>query len=161
MTNKDVALALHEIWSGGDLGRIAEIYAHDFVAHWPQGSEIPKRRGREGVRAGILRIRTAFPDWKERVLDLFGEGDRVASRYVSTGTHRGLFWGIEPTGRRVEIQEMSIYRFAGGQVVEQWCLFDELGRLRQLGAVEAWLAQQVPGESPPDGLAVPEGGWTP
>jgi predicted ester cyclase len=43
------------------------------------------------------------------VLDVFGSGDKVASRYVSTGTHRGTYWGIEPTGRRVEIEEISIF----------------------------------------------------
>jgi predicted ester cyclase len=73
------------------------------------------------------------PDWHEQVVDVFGSGDRVASRYVSTGTHKGTFWGIEPTGRRIEIQEISIFRIADGRIVEQWCMFDDLARLQQLG----------------------------
>jgi predicted ester cyclase len=67
------------------------------------------------------------------VVDIFGSGDRVASRYVSTVTHKGAFWGIEPTGRRIEIQEISIFRIVDDRIVEQWCMFDDLARLQQLG----------------------------
>jgi len=79
-----------------------------------------------------MRTSTAFPDWHERVLDVFGSADMVASRYVSTGTHRGTYRGLEPTGKRVEIQEISIFRIAGDRVAEQWCMLDELARLQQL-----------------------------
>ena len=133
MNNIDLVKALHRIWNTGDLALIDSVYAHDFLAHWPASSEVPERRGIEGIRFGVGRIRTAFPDWHEQVLDVFGAGDRVASRYVSTGTHKGTFWRIEPTGRRIEIQEISIFRIADGRIAEQWCMFDDLARLQQLG----------------------------
>jgi steroid delta-isomerase-like uncharacterized protein len=132
MNTIDLVKALHRIWNTGDLASIERVYARDFLAHWPPSSEVPERRGSEGIRFGVERIRTAFPDWHEEVLDVFGAGDRVASRYVSSGTHKGTFWGIEPTGRRIEIQEMSIFRIADGRIAEQWCMFDDLARLRQL-----------------------------
>jgi len=133
MTNIDLVQALHHIWNTGDLALVERVYAHDFLAHWPASSEVPERRGIDGIRFGVDRIRTAFPDWHEQVLDIFGVGDRVASRYTSTGTHHGAFWGIAPTGRRIEIQEMSIFRIADDRIVEQWCMFDDLARLQQLG----------------------------
>src|ERR1700712_2243533 len=103
MNNIDLVNALHHIWNSGDLALIDSVYAPDFVAHWPASSEVPERRGVEGIRFGVDRIRTAFSDWHERVMDVSGAGARVASRYVSTGTHQGAFWGIEPTGVRIEI----------------------------------------------------------
>jgi steroid delta-isomerase-like uncharacterized protein len=132
----NVALAhrLHEIWNTGNVELIGEVYARDFIAHWPASSEVPERRGIAGIRFGVERIRRAFPDWHEKVLDLFGSGDRVVSRYLSTGTHRGTFWGIEATGKRIEIQEISIFRIVEGRIAEQWCMFDELARLQQIGA---------------------------
>jgi predicted ester cyclase len=133
MNGIDLIHSLHEIWNTGNLELIDRVYAPDFLAHWPASSEVPERRGIDGIRFGVTRIRTAFPDWHEQVLDVFGSGDRVASRYVSTRTHQGVFWGVEPTGRRVEIEEISIFRVAGGRVAEQWCMFDELARLQQLG----------------------------
>jgi steroid delta-isomerase-like uncharacterized protein len=133
MNGVDLIHRLHEIWNTGNLELIDRVYAPDFLAHWPASAEVPERRGIDGIRLAVARIRTAFPNWHEHVLDVFGTGDRVASRYVSTGTHQGAFWGIEPTGRRVEIEEISIFRIAGGRVAEQWCMFDELARLQQLG----------------------------
>jgi predicted ester cyclase len=132
MKTIDLVRGLHQIWNTGNLELIDSVYAPDFLAHWPASSEVPERRGIEGIRFGVARIRMAFPDWHERVLDVFGSADRVASRYVSTGTHKGPFWGIEPTGRHVEIEEISIFRIVGGRIAEQWCMFDELGRLQQL-----------------------------
>ena len=90
-----------------------------------------------------MRVRTAFPDWHEQVLDVFGAEEKVASRYVSTGTHSGLFWGLEPTGKHIEIQGISILRCAGGRIVQEWCIFDELATLQQLGVREAYLRKML------------------
>lgn len=135
MDNIGLVRALHDLWNTGNLDLCDQIYAPDFVAHWPASAHEPTRRGIEGVRFSVARVRTAFPDWYESVVDVFGSGDRVASRYVSTGTHLGPFGSVQPTGKRVEIDEMSIFRCAEGRIVEQWCLFDELTRLRQLGVL--------------------------
>jgi predicted ester cyclase len=113
------------------------------IGQSPPSSEIPIRRGIEGIGSAVERIRTAFPDWREKILDVFGSGDKVASRYVSTGTHKGLFWGIEATERRVEIQEISIFKIAGDRIVEQWCMIDELARFQQLGVDEAYLRKAL------------------
>jgi predicted ester cyclase len=143
MSNTELALALHEIWNTGDLTRIDEVYHEAYVGHWPASSEIPERAGREGVRRGIQRIRRAFPDWHEAVDDIFGADDRVCVRYTSTGTHAGPFWGLAPTGRSARMQEMSIYRIAEDRIIEQWCMFDELARLQQLGVSERRLLQLI------------------
>jgi steroid delta-isomerase-like uncharacterized protein len=134
-TNKAAVRRLHELWNSGDVASIPEIFHPDFAGHWPPSSRKPERRGLDEVRAGLLSTRTAFPDWHEHVVDMVAEGDRVVTRYVSTGTHRGDFWGLPPTGVRVTVHEMSIYRIAAGKVIEQWCSIDELERLIQLGAV--------------------------
>lgn len=138
-----LARALHDIWNTGDIARVPDIYHPDYVAHWPASSETPERRGLDGVRYGITRIRMAFPDWREEIEDIFGAGDKVCVRYVSTGTHQGAFWGLAPTERRIRIEEMSIYRIADQRIIEQWCMFDELARLQQLGVSEERLQQLI------------------
>jgi predicted ester cyclase len=60
-----------------------------------------------------------------------------------SGTHRGPFWGIAATDRRIEIQEISIFRVANGRIAEQWCLVDELGRLQQLAVGVEHLRQAL------------------
>jgi hypothetical protein len=91
VNNIELVQALHAIWNTGNLDLIDDVYAPEFVAYWPPSSEVPIRRGVGGIRFGVQRIRTAFPDWHEKVLDVFGSADKVASRYVSTGTHKGPF----------------------------------------------------------------------
>jgi len=134
--NKELVRRLHELWNSGEEAQIPEVFHPDFSGHWPRSSRKPERRGLAEVRAGLLNTRSAFPDWHETIVDMVAEGDRVATRYISTGTHRGEFWGIAPTGIKVTVHEMSIYRIAENRVIEQWCCIDELDRLIQLGAVE-------------------------
>ena len=137
VTPRAVVRRLHEIWTTGDLAAVDDVYAPSFVGHFPRSSHLPERRGRDGVREGIRRIKAAFPDWREDVEEMITEGSRVVTRYTSRGTHRGEFRGIPPTGRAVIVPEISVYRVADGKVAEQWCLLDELDRLQQLTGVES------------------------
>jgi predicted ester cyclase len=143
MNNIELVKALHHIWNTGDLALIDSVYAQDFVAHWPASSEVPERRGVEGIHFGVGRVRTAFPDWHEQVVDVFGSGDRVASRYVSTGTHKGVFWGIEPTGRHIEIQEMSIFRIADGRIIDAMVHVRRSGKAATTGCQPGISAQDI------------------
>jgi predicted ester cyclase len=61
----------------------------------------------------------------------------VVTRWASRGTHRGEFRGIAPTGNEVSLTGMGIFRFSEGKVVESWDNFDQLGMLRQLGAISS------------------------
>jgi predicted ester cyclase len=117
---RSVVERLHRLWSTGDLSLIPELYAADFVAHFPAGWEI---RGHSGVREVIESARIAFSDWTETVEDIIIEGDKAVSRYASTGVHTGYFRGQAPTGERIVVDEVSIFRFEGGLVAEQWCVF--------------------------------------
>jgi predicted ester cyclase len=123
---------LHSLWNTGDLAAIPSIYAPDFVAHMPKGWMHSPFIGHDGVREAILRIRAAFSDWTEIIEDVIVEGDRVVTRYVSTGSHVGPFIGLSPTGRTIRLDEISIFRLVGDQVAEQWCLVDDLSLARQL-----------------------------
>lgn len=82
----------------------------------------------------VRKHRISFPDWNEKVDDVIAEGDRVVVRFTSTGTHLGEFEGIAPTGKKVRIQEVAIFRLADGKIVEQWGVPDLHGLLQQLGS---------------------------
>jgi predicted ester cyclase len=61
-----------------------------------------------------------FPDLSISVEDMMAEGDRVACRVLMRGTHLGEFQGIAPTGKRVEVGAMDMFRISGGKIVEHW-----------------------------------------
>ncbi len=117
---------LHRIWNQGDIDAIPSVYSKEFIGHWPKGWQTGDSHGHAGIRTAIARIRTAFPDWNEEILDLIVSRDRVVSRYLSTGTHHGDFAGLAPTGRCVKFEEISIYRVTDDRIIEQWCLSDDL-----------------------------------
>ncbi len=120
-----------QVWSKGEVDLIPRIYARDYVGHFPGGEVV---RGREGIRSLVESHRKSFPDWREVVVETISEGDRVASRYRSTGTHRGEFLGISPTGNVVEVAEVSVYRMVDGQIAEQWAFPDVVSLQQQLSA---------------------------
>jgi predicted ester cyclase len=60
----------------------------------------------------------AFPDWRWRRIQLIAEDDRLAVHVRGSGTHLGVFAGIDPTRRRVNVAEFAMYRLAGGRIVE-------------------------------------------
>jgi hypothetical protein len=70
--------------------------------------------------------------------DVIVEEDRVAVRRTVTATQEGEFVGIPPTGRKIQWTGMTIYRIAGGKIVEGWWSYDGLGMIQQLTA-EEWL----------------------
>jgi steroid delta-isomerase-like uncharacterized protein len=121
-----------EIWSKGNFDLIGDVFAEDFVGHFPAETV----HGQKGVVAHVMALRTAFPDWTEEVEDTIADRDRVVTRFTSRGTNLGDFFGNPPTGNRVEISEVAIFKLSDGKIVEQWVYPDILSMQRQLGKNE-------------------------
>jgi predicted ester cyclase len=92
-------------------------------------------RAARRVKRLFAEFRTAFPDWQEEIVQLVAEGDAVAGRFRCSGTHRGVFLGEAPTGKRMDVEEVFFLWVEDGKFVDFWGLEDSLGRLRQLGLV--------------------------
>jgi predicted ester cyclase len=67
-----------------------------------------------------------------QIEDILAEDDRVDVRLTFTGTHRGAFRDLPPTGRTVRFGAVRIYRLADGMVAETWAHQDSMGLLTQL-----------------------------
>ncbi|MEU0335039.1 ester cyclase [Streptomyces sp. NPDC006193] len=107
----------------------AEVRSHDPVN---PGDTV----GRAGVRGEFGMWRSAF-DFAFTVEDVFAQGDRACARWTWNATHRGEFLGIAPTGRRVSMTGTTLFRFADdGRFAELWWQHDQLGLMRQLGALD-------------------------
>jgi predicted ester cyclase len=87
----------------------------------------------EQTKQEYAAFRSAFPDWREEIVDVVVEEDKVAGRFRCYGTHRGEMRGIAPTGRRMDVDEVYFLRVQDGKFVEFWGLEDNLTRMRQLG----------------------------
>jgi steroid delta-isomerase-like uncharacterized protein len=121
-----------EVGNQGNLDLAGEIFAADVVDHTAPPGQAP---GLEGVKHNLAIFRTAFPDVRLTIEELFAEGDRVVARYTARATQTGEFFGIPPTGKQVTVTGISLSRIANGKIVEQWGNQDDLGMLQQLGVV--------------------------
>lgn len=93
--------------------------------------------GIEGVKAVFSAMRKGFPDLACAIDELVAEGPTVAERFTFTGTHQGEFHGVAPTGKRVTMHGMAMFRVTDGRIAARWGVEDQLGLLRQLGAFTA------------------------
>ena len=120
-----------EGWNANNLDVYEETVAEDFH-EWPG---VPGLEGREGFRQLNIMFRAAMPDIWVTVDRLAAEGDRVACRWTSTGTHQGELFGIPPTGAKVNVTATVLYRVEDGKLKEGWINRDDVGLMRQLGVI--------------------------
>lgn len=124
--------AYEEIWNQRNVEVVDEIVAEDFLNY---AAPPDRQRGRQGLKEVVRMFESAFPDFRYEVEDVIAEGEKVVVRDVFRGTHEGDFLGIPATGNRVTMEAIHIYRLSGGRLAEHWVARDDLGMMRQLGAI--------------------------
>jgi ketosteroid isomerase-like protein len=132
--NEAVVRRFFEEFCNGRRADLAEgLVTADYTSHGPQA---PPADGPDGLRERVGLYQEAV-DGHWDVQDILSVGDRVVARWIGSGTHRGELMGIDPTGRPIEVEAISIFRMADGKIAEEWTVWDALGLLQQVGAVPA------------------------
>jgi steroid delta-isomerase-like uncharacterized protein len=119
-----------EVLNERKLDVLDQIAAEDYVEHDPfpgQGN------GRADLKARVASLHKAFNPLRFNVEDVIAEGDKVVVRWTNSGTDRGGFMGIPPTGRKFGIAGIDIYVVRDGRMAEHWHVVDMLGHMQQLG----------------------------
>ena len=120
-TNKVVVQRyIEEVINQGNLAMIDTLFAPDM---------------REAVRGFATVANESFPDRYEEIRDIVAEGDTVMVRWIFHGTHQGLFYGIPPTGKQIEINGFGIYYLENGQIVGDSMCMDWIEAVEQLGGM--------------------------
>jgi steroid delta-isomerase-like uncharacterized protein len=125
-----------EVWNQGREETIDELFAANGVGYGLGDTEAPVH-GPAEIKPFVRNLRGALPDIHMKIEDSIAEGDKVTVRITVEGTHKGAQLGVAPTGRRVRIEGIVVVRIANGQIVEGWNSWDQLGLLRQIGALAA------------------------
>jgi steroid delta-isomerase-like uncharacterized protein len=132
MNTRQVLRFYEEIWNQGNLDVADEVFAEDYVRHDLRPTDaLPGPAGQKRIAADL---RAAFPDLHMQVDVVLADGDLVAARWTTSGTHLGRWGSVEATGRRVRFSGVNIFRFQDGRVAELWNHRDDLGTMEQLGA---------------------------
>jgi C-1 hydroxylase len=129
--NKEIVRAFVAAWNDRDLGRFDELM--DEAGTLSVGG-VTISCSPVATKAIVEHWVGGFPDYTFELLDLVAEGDRVVARMPWTGTHTGPVLDLAPTGRRVRVDEIVIFRIAGGRIAQAWEVWDERSMRRQLDA---------------------------
>ena len=133
--NKQLCRDYFRAFLARDTAWMAQHIAPDFVRHDPG---LPfEVRGPQGVAQLHDALLPAFADMALPLDDLVAEDGKVAVRLTIHATHTGPFGDLPATGRRIEVPVLDLFHIRDGVLVEHWALFDNLGMLRQLGALPA------------------------
>ena len=109
-----------------------ELISAEAIFHVPGRPE--PMQGPAGYLAIIGMMREGFPDIQWTLEEMVAESDKVAARFTMRGTHQGPFFGVAPTGKKITVQAMNLYRLSNGKFVEERGQPDMLGLLQQIGA---------------------------
>ncbi|CAL78531.1 conserved hypothetical protein, NTF2-like Superfamily protein [Bradyrhizobium sp. ORS 278] len=134
-TNKQICRDYFKAFLARDAAWMEKHVAKTFVRHDP-GLDF-EVRGPEGVLQLHDALMPAFPDMKLELLDLVAEEDKVLVRLVIHATHTGPFGAMAPTGKPIRVAVLDLFKIRDGVLVEHWAQLDNLGMLKQLGALAA------------------------
>lgn len=129
--NKRVMARFLDFINTADEAMASELVSSEAVFHVPGRPE--PVRGPAGYLEIIAMMRGGFPDIQWTLEELIVEGDKVAARFTMRGTHKGVFFGIPPTGRKISVQAMNIYHLSQGKIVEEHGQPDLLSLMQQIG----------------------------
>ena len=119
-----------EVISRGAIDRAGEFVWEDVVEQVPLPGQGP---GLAGLQDILRAMRTGFPDLEFTIEEQISEGDKVVSRFIWTGTHRGSFLGIPASGNAVRVWGIVIDRLVEGRIKETRILMDTMGMMAQMG----------------------------
>ena len=124
--NRTVAEFVERCQNQHDLAFADEIFHPEFVNHYrPGGRPIPETdRPAGGFQAFYGAVLQGFPDATVTIDEQLAERDLVATRKTLRGTHLGELWGLPPSGNRVELEFIDIFRIRDAKLIEHWTSMD-------------------------------------
>lgn len=136
--NKAIVLRFYDqLWNERDLNVADEIFAAECVTNQLQSGveTLAVNRNPEAVKQHVSEWLAGFPDLQFTVEQMLTSDDCVMTQSVMRGTHRGIWFGIAPTGKQVSVRLSVIHRIKDGKIIEDWVMVEALGFLQQLGLV--------------------------
>ena len=119
-----------EVYNGGNLALADELLDADYVGHNPLPGQPPRVAG---FKWAMAALRQAFPDFHVAIERLIAADDLVVAQLSASGTQRGPFMGLAPSGRSATWPGIRIFRLADNRIVEHWGVWDTHGMMQQLG----------------------------
>jgi len=121
--------------SAHDIAAFAALFAADYKQHQFSAAAPPPSPGATPKQATVAFFTarlTGLPDLSVTIEATVAADDMVAASFVYEGTHRGVYFGIAPTGKRLRFSSCDIFKVRDGLIMEHWGMGDLAGTLAQL-----------------------------
>ena len=92
--------------------------------------------GIDSARSYYANFVSGFSNITFTIKDVFGQGDKLVKYWNFKGTHTGVFFGIQPTNKIVNLDGVTLVRMENGKIAEERDIFDNLEFSQQLGLLE-------------------------
>jgi len=138
-TNTELADQIFAAINAHDVDALRELWAEGVEERFPDKT----CRGKEELAAHFKGLFAAMSDMRMEKVASVEEGETVFVRWTLTGTHDGVFTGIDPTGKRIALDGFDQMTVRDGKMVHNFVVFDQMDVGRQLGLLP-------PDGSPPD-----------
>lgn len=116
-----------------DWDALDALVTEDIHRHSQATTKFPEISSREAFKRYERTIHVPFPDGRVKYERMVAEDDTVAAYATFTGTNTGPLGELPPTGRRVAVKFLAMFRIEDGKIAEIWVEWDNLSRLAQLG----------------------------
>jgi steroid delta-isomerase-like uncharacterized protein len=136
-TNAELIRWAFDMLNEHDVRPLRPFWTEETVERFPDRT----CRGADEIARYFEDTFAALPDFHMEVLTVVEQGEDVFVHWRLTGTHQGSVLGIEPTGKRVELDGIDHFVLRDGKVVSNFVVFDQMQYARQIGLM------------PPDGSA--------
>jgi predicted ester cyclase len=121
---------IDEIFNKHNLSSIEKYFGNETVEGSPQAG-----KSGEGFKLMLTDFFNVFPDWRAEIEHIVAENNLVVVFLNGTGTHRGVFHGIPPTNKTVNIRSADLYRIENEVITGHWDVVDQLNMLKQTGTL--------------------------
>ena len=91
--------------------------------------------GIDSARVYYANYLTGFSNITFTIKDVFGMGNKLVKHWNFKGTHTGVFFGIKATGKKVDIDGVTLVRMENGKIAEERDFLDNLEFMQQLGLI--------------------------
>lgn len=115
--NRETIKGYFAAQNSGNLDAAFAFFSPDIKAWNPSVS--PEPLDIEGIKGFFAVQLDAMPNLNAEIIDTIAEGDKVAVRFVVTGTLNKEFFG-QPAGTQMSMPIITIYRLENGKIIEVW-----------------------------------------
>jgi predicted ester cyclase len=131
--NKDMVRRRFAELDKGNFGILDELFAPSYKLNLPG---FGKPMSLAATRRFYQLLYGAFAGLRHNIIEQVSADNQVVTRWTARGTHKGVWMGVKPTGRRVSFSGINIYTIDGGKFVSSYVNWDLLGILQQIGGVK-------------------------